>query len=791
MKMTIQKMTSLVLLCLLIILTGCEKDLYDPNGGTRTPIITDIPNSFDWSTTSSIDLNVNVDDQFNGNYYYTVEVYDNNPVITTGATLLSKGVAKKGEPFNTSFSVPKTVTSLAIRQIDPRGISIVQVFNILGPVVNCDFTSTKTPAATRSLNRIATKNIVFNNADFPTSIPAGTPTFSKQLVSGSSYTIPDGFYDAVDLEGFSNITLYATGNVHITKLYLTPGSKLYILPNTTLATDTNILGQADAIISINSGATFNTTTLAPSSNIKILNKGIINADVIRMTNSTILYTTGTIKTKGKFSGENGDTQIINEGNITAYDYELAGNSKMDNYGNVTIANKSYISSTGAVWRHLAGTFTTTNMDIEGSNPNSFNACQLIITNLFRLYSATLKIDAGAYTTCKEFYMDNARLEIGTKGLFNVSGTASYNYNTGSNGIYGTGTDYALYKVSKTIPINPGQIDVMYYGGKVQIECPNHLTKKIDDWNSRFKEESTIQWVKAGETSISIEKTDCNPGNNATNGTDPTDPTFPIEVPTGSNYTYAMEDSWPDYGDYDMNDIVVNTSYSYKINSSNKITSMTISGKLRSVGAFKTIGAAIQLDKVISSKVKSVKYGINQLDGSIFQLGSSNIENGQTQAVIPLFDNAHKYISNGEFISGRLINTLEGSTKYPEKAITATITFVTGAVNASDINVKNINFFIVTDKKNSNRTEIHLAGYKATDKVNKSLFGTGVDKSTDQVSYRSKDNLTWGLIIPTAFSYPAEFKSVRDAYTKFESWAQSGGKNEVLWYNTKKDELIYK
>lgn len=734
--MTIQKMTSLVLLCVLILFTGCEKDLYDPNGGTRAPIVTDIPSSFDWATTSSLDLNVNVDDQFNGSYYYTVEVYDNNPVISTNSTLLSKGVAKKGEPFSTSFSVPKTVTSLAIRQIDPRGISIVRVFDILGPIVNCDFAATKTPAAKRTLNRIATRTIAFNNADFPTSIPAGTPTFGNALTNGGSYIIPDGFYNAVDLEGFSNITLYATGNVHITRLYLTQGSKLYTLPNTNLTTDLNDLGQSDAILSVNTGATFNTTILSPSSNIKVLNKGTINADIIKMTNSTILYTTGTINTKGKFSGENGDTQIINEGNITANDYELAGNSKMDNYGNVTIANKTYISSTNAVWRHLAGTFTTTNMDIEGSNPNSFNACQLIITNQFKLYSATLKTDAGAYTTCKDFYIDNARLEIGAKGIFNVSGTATYNYNTGANGIYGTGTDYALYKVSKTVPVNLGQIDVMYYGGKIQIECPDHLAKKIDDWNFRFKEDNTVQWVKAGETSISIDKTSCNPGNNPTNGTDPTDPTFPIEVPAGSSYTYAMEDSWPDYGDYDMNDLVVSTSYSYKTNSSNKITSMTITGKLRSVGAFKTIGAAIQLDKVISSKVKSVKYGTDQLDGSIFQLGSSNTENDQALAVIPLFDNAHKYISNGQFLGGRLINTLIGSTKYPEKTITVTITFASGLVSTSDVNVKNINFFIVTDKKSSNRTEIHLAGYKATDKANKSLFGTGVDKSTDQVSYRS-------------------------------------------------------
>lgn len=778
------------------ILSGCQKDLYDPNGGARTPIITGIPDNFDWKTTTSVDLNVNVDDQFNGQYYYLVEVFDNNPVISNEAILLSKGVAKKGEPFNTSFSVSKMVKSVAIRQTSPTGISIVRVFDIVNQKVNCDFANTTitSRAAKRTLNNITTKSITFNNADFPTTIPTGTPIFSDTPapVSGNSYVIPNGFDGYINLQGIPNVTLYVTGKVHLTSLYLTPGSKFYTLPNATVNTDKNDLGKAGVVISINTGATLNTTTLSPSSNIKVLNKGTINADVIQMTEKTVLYSTGTIVTKGKFSGENVDTQIINEGTITASDYELAGDSKMDNYGNVTIANKTYISSTGAVWRHFSGIFTTKTMEIQAQNENSVNGCQLIVTDYFNLHDAKLRIDAGAYVSCNSFAMLNARIEMGAKSILNISGTATYDYNTGNNGIYGTGTDYALYKANKVIAVNLGQRDIMYYGGKVQVECQDHVADKIDQWNLRFKQDNTVHWVKKGETSISIDKSDCTPGNNPKNGTDPTNPTFPIEVPKGTSYTYAMEDSWPDYGDYDMNDLVLNAAYGYQSDATNKVTTMTIKATLRAIGAFKRLGGAIQLDNVNAANITNVSYDVKSTDGSVFNVSNAKVENGQAKAVIPIFDDAHQFISNGSITNGgNFVNTVIGQTKYPEKTVTITITFAKSKISQADIDVKNLNFFLVTDRKSTNRTEIHLPGYKGTDKVNKALFNTGVDNSNAGVAYRSKDNLAWGLMIPGTFNYPVELTDIKKVYPDFAEWAINAGTKNQTWYNTPVKEYIYK
>ena len=54
-----------------------NKTLYDP--GIRLPNPMEeisAPTGFDWSSTHSIKFNVEVNDEFDGQYYYTVEIVD-------------------------------------------------------------------------------------------------------------------------------------------------------------------------------------------------------------------------------------------------------------------------------------------------------------------------------------------------------------------------------------------------------------------------------------------------------------------------------------------------------------------------------------------------------------------------------------------------------------------------------------------------------------------------------------------------------------------------------------------
>lgn len=87
----------------------------------------------------------------------------------------------------------------------------------------------------------------------------------------------------------------------------------------------------------------------------------------------------------------------------------------------------------------------------------------------------------------------------------------------------------------------------------------------------------------------------------------TDVVFPLDINTNTSYTYAMEDLWPNYGDYDMNDIVVSVTLASQITGNGKVNKMTITANLEAIGANKALGAAFQLDNIPAEKIHKVTY----------------------------------------------------------------------------------------------------------------------------------------------------------------------------------------
>ena len=130
---------------IVLIFTGCEQDYYDPSRqqGTGSSLFGDsinVPQGFNWSTMQTVDLNLEVDDQYNGKYFYTVELYDAHPFFDKDAAMLGKGVAKKGNNFKYSPTIPADLETIFIKQIDPTGrekvtaTTIVDTQNIVASI---------------------------------------------------------------------------------------------------------------------------------------------------------------------------------------------------------------------------------------------------------------------------------------------------------------------------------------------------------------------------------------------------------------------------------------------------------------------------------------------------------------------------------------------------------------------------------------------------------------------------------------------------------------------------------
>jgi LruC domain-containing protein len=269
----------------------------------------------------------------------------------------------------------------------------------------------------------------------------------------------------------------------------------------------------------------------------------------------------------------------------------------------------------------------------------------------------------------------------------------------------------------------------------------------------------------------------NPGNPT-----PSNPTFPITVGDATNYTYAFEDRWPSYGDFDLNDIVLSVkNKSAETYGNGSLKSVQFQISLDAVGASKMLGVGIRfLNLPANTNLKTFTVNGN----------NASFESGQTMPTLILFTDAHKEF--GFTDSRPFINTYQNSsTNKASKAYNVVLTFNSGStVSSSVFNVANLDMFIITEAATTStkRMEVHMAGYAPTDLANTSMFKSGNDDSSAGHYYLSNENLAWGVIIPGDFAWPLETKKVTDVYSLFKSWVSSGGAENREWYTTHNNEV---
>lgn len=256
---------------------------------------------------------------------------------------------------------------------------------------------------------------------------------------------------------------------------------------------------------------------------------------------------------------------------------------------------------------------------------------------------------------------------------------------------------------------------------------------------------------------------------------PNDPTkaYISYYPSASTYaTLAFEDNWPNKGDYDMNDLLVNYRYTFTKNASNQVVEMQGEYKVGAAGASFHNGFGVQLP-VAASAVTSVTG--QQAISNYITFASNGVEAGQTKAVIIPFDNHEALIKNpaGTYF----INTLSTLDKVSGSTATVVVKFA----SPQNLDVSTFNPFLISNLRRG--YEIHLPGFAPTDKATPSLLGTNDDNSVPSTGryYLTKDNWPWAISFSEQFSYPFETKNITETYLHFAEWAKSGGTSYPDWY----------
>lgn len=188
-------------------------------------------------------------------------------------------------------------------------------------------------------------------------------------------------------------------------------------------------------------------------------------------------------------------------------------------------------------------------------------------------------------------------------------------------------------------------------------------------------------------------------------------------------------------------------------------------------------------------MQPVEFSDNSLIKS-FNLNSNKIENGQDYAVIPLFDDAHKALGRDRY---EQINTFANhSNNTNVKNISFTIK-LSNPISPDELNINKLNVFIFVEGNRNNRKEIHVIGYQPTKLANTDLFGGNNDNSSvsGKKYYISKDNLAWGIMVPTDFKWALEYVNIKTVYSLFTDWVTSGGVKNQEWWKTFDSSKVYK
>ncbi|MBN1650207.1 MAG: LruC domain-containing protein [Bacteroidales bacterium] len=227
-------------------------------------------------------------------------------------------------------------------------------------------------------------------------------------------------------------------------------------------------------------------------------------------------------------------------------------------------------------------------------------------------------------------------------------------------------------------------------------------------------------------------------------------------------TYAFEDLWPNLGDFDFNDMVINYHYTHVYNSAGLIKETIMDFKIKNVGgSFRNgFGIEINADATIVKQVSGY-----DLTTSLVSLNSKGLENNQTKPVIFVFDDAW---ASSAVNDGKIKVLIEYDQPVANNQI--------GALNP----------FIFIDGNRGR--ELHLVDMEPTDLMDTNLFRTADDDSNPAIGryYRNATNLPWGINILYDFTYPKEKIAINKGYTMFSSWAVSGGSQFTDWYKDQSD-----
>lgn len=250
--------------------------------------------------------------------------------------------------------------------------------------------------------------------------------------------------------------------------------------------------------------------------------------------------------------------------------------------------------------------------------------------------------------------------------------------------------------------------------------------------------------------------------------------FPGKGKPGS---YVFEDSWPQHGDFDFNDLVVDYEITRVTNSANRVVEIDLSASVRAIGSQKRMGFGIQLNLPSGAIASFTGDPASPVENIEFD--ANGTERNQQKATFILFTDASQLITRVQEGSPT-VNTTMGF-HFIVPSVRKFKIRLAEPVDPETVHPSTFNAFIFSTGDRSHET--HLKGFPPTDLAAPRLFGTADDASAlaEGRYYESTKGLTWGLNVPVQFEYPIENKDITSGLLFFTNWISSSGHDYKEWY----------
>lgn len=745
-----KKINLLVFILLVgLLFTACRKEDQEiPVQEINSSLDLQVADGFRWSTTRDLNLEIKIESPTASGLLSRISIFMEDP--SQPADVFTTGAAGYGFPFRTKLSIPASLSGLWLQARHPNGLTETVYLTVSGSSLSHTFTLSK-----KSLN-------------------------PKTLGTG-----PDCSWGCdQEISGNANITITGGQTYCVTGSYygnlnfdIANGGGTLRVCGTATPQNINQFGN-NCYIEVTSGGTFqiNSMSMQGSADFTAWPDALVTMGSLNINHATNTLTNfsdqftitntfspngyvsnyGTMNIGGNYTG-NG---IISNGGILNVGGSMSLNNEFDNYGTINIGGDLNFNS----------------------NVDRYNSCKVIVTNSVSFNAGSFTM-TGGYLKAGNAFVINGQADLVLENQSMLS-TKDLTVNNDVNG--------------------SGSMNSILTSGVARINGNKNIIGAIEwaDNDGQLAAGSPALFISGAcfttlaNAQNSIPVGDCNPegfGGTAVadadgDGVSDEMDDYPNDASKAFNNYYpsettwsslAFEDLWPSYGDFDMNDLVVNIRFNRITNAQNKVVQLVNLYQVKAVGGTLGNGFAFQLDPLTVGSVSSVTGSVLK-PASYLQTAASGIESGTTRPVIPVWDDVESVIHRA---GGVFFNTEKNAPAGTSDLITITVNFTT-PLEMTTLGSPPYNHFMI---KGMNRPEeIHMAGFIPTSKANTQLFGTGNDATnpTSGKYYISKQNLAWAIFVAEEFEYPIEKSDIIKAHLKFSPWAQSSGTQLTDWYKNK-------